>query len=105
MGSHPSDRTGLFSAAAGMRERFPGRGSAPARPAKGDSMASPLRPQGSRVRLLVLSLLAVVTLVGLLPGSGSAGTSAPTFAQPVYVDQQLAGGEPEVFADPLHGRL
>jgi hypothetical protein len=68
-------------------------------------MALPLRPQGSRVRLLVLSLLAVVTLVGLLPGSGSAGTSAPTFAPPIYVDQNLAGGEPEVFADTLHGRL
>src|SRR5256714_2537286 len=68
-------------------------------------MALPLRPQGSRVRLLVLSLLAAVTLVGLLPGSGSAGTSAPTFASPVYVDQTLAGGEPEVFAGTLHGRL
>src|SRR2546423_787551 len=68
-------------------------------------MALPLRPQGSRVRLLVLSLLAAVTLVGLLRGSGSAGTSARTFAPPVYVDQSLAGGEPEVFADTLHGRL
>src|SRR2546423_4950699 len=68
-------------------------------------MALPLRPQGSRVRVLVLSRLAAVRLVGLLRGSGSAGTSAPTFAPPVYVDQTLAGGEPEVFADPLHGRL
>src|SRR5919201_547606 len=68
-------------------------------------MALPLRPQGTRVRLLVLSVLAAVTLVGLVPGSGSAGTSAPTFAPPVYVDQQRAGGEPEVFADTLHGRL
>src|ERR687883_731839 len=89
----------------GYDRTVPGRGSAPARPAKGDSMALPLRPQGSRVRLLVLGLLAAVTLVGLLPGSGRAGPAAPTFAAPVYVDQQLAGGEPEVFADTLHGRL
>ena len=31
--------------------------------------------------------------------------STTTFAPPVYVDQQLAGGEPTVFADTLHGRL
>src|SRR3954467_5083574 len=31
--------------------------------------------------------------------------ATPRFAAPVYVDQQLAGGEPEVFADVLHGRL
>src|SRR5213079_3445626 len=29
----------------------------------------------------------------------------PTFAPPVYVDQQLAGGEPEVFTDAKHGTL
>jgi hypothetical protein len=68
-------------------------------------MALPLRPQGARGRLLVLSLLGVLALAALLPGSGQAGTSAPTFAPPVYVDQTLAGGEPEVFADTLHGRL
>src|SRR5919199_3881121 len=103
--SHLNGRTGLLSAAYGYERTVPGRASAPARPVKGDSMALPLRPQGSRVRLGVLSLLAAVTLVGLLPGSGSAGTSTPTFAPPIYVDQQLAGGEPEVFADSLHGRL
>ena len=42
-------------------------------------------------------LLALFVLVGLLPGSSAAGgATAPTFAPPVYVDQQLAGGEPEV---------
>jgi hypothetical protein len=50
-------------------------------------------------------LLTLIALVGALPGSGAAGTTAPRFAPPVYVDQQLAGGEPEVFADNLHGRL
>jgi hypothetical protein len=68
-------------------------------------MALPLRPQGARAWLAILSLLGMVALVGLLPGSGQAATAAPTFAPPVYVDQDLAGGEPEVFADTLHGRL
>jgi hypothetical protein len=51
-------------------------------------------------------LLALLALAGaaLLPGSGSAG-STTTFAPPVYVDQTLAGGEPTIFADTLHGRL
>src|SRR5439155_305399 len=41
-----------------------------------------------------------------VPGSSAARpSSTPTFATPIYVDQQLAGGEPEVFADTLHGRL
>ena len=68
-------------------------------------MRLPLRPHAPRAWLLALSVLGVVALVGLLPGSGRAGTAAPTFAPPVYVDQTLAGGEPEVFADTLHGRL
>jgi hypothetical protein len=58
------------------------------------------RPLLSLAALLVLSVLAVA-----LPGASAAGPSAPTFAPPIYVDQQLAGGEPEVFADTLHGRL
>src|SRR6266852_5413552 len=53
----------------------------------------------------LVALLGVVVFAGLLPGSTSAGPSVPTFAAPLYVDQQLAGGEPEVFADTLHGRL
>jgi hypothetical protein len=51
------------------------------------------------------TLLALIVLIAALPGSSAAGTTALTFAPPVYVDQQLAGGEPEVFADNLHGRL
>ncbi len=39
-------------------------------------------------------------------GSGQAGKVAPVgFAPPQYVDQQLAGGEPEILADTLHGTL
>jgi hypothetical protein len=53
-----------------------------------------------RTAWLVLAALVVV----LAPGA-TAATSTPTFASPVYVDQTLAGGEPTIFADALHGRL
>src|SRR5438067_68542 len=69
-------------------------------------MAPPPRLHSARAWLLAVSLLAVVVLAGALPGSSRAKASpTTTFAPPVYVDQQLAGGEPEVFADTLHGRL
>ena len=64
-----------------------------------------LRPRHARAALLVASALASIAFVAALPGSGAAATTTPTFAPPVYVDQHLAGGEPEVFADTLHGRL
>jgi hypothetical protein len=64
-----------------------------------------LRPRHARASLLVASALASIAFVAALPGSGAAATTTPTFAPPVYVDQHLAGGEPEVFADTLHGRL
>src|SRR5204863_5394448 len=44
-------------------------------------------------------------IAAALPGSGSAAPAAPAFAPPAYVDQGLAGGEPTVFDDALHGRL
>jgi hypothetical protein len=44
-------------------------------------------------------------LVAAAPGSVSAAAPAVRFAAPVYVDQQLAGGEPLVLADSLHGTL
>jgi hypothetical protein len=44
-------------------------------------------------------------LAGFLGGSGNAATQGPTFGAPIYVDQQLAGGEPEVIADTVHGTL
>ena len=57
-------------------------------------------------RLTALAaLFALVLAAGFLPGSSSAGPPAVTFSAPIYVDQTLAGGEPEVFADALHGDL
>ena len=56
----------------------------------------------------VVALAGVLVLIALslaLSGAGAAGTAALTFAAPSYVDQQLAGGEPEIFADTLHGTL
>ncbi|MFL6066390.1 MAG: hypothetical protein ACJ74N_01500 [Gaiellaceae bacterium] len=62
------------------------------------------RPRGYAWRFAVPALVTIAVLAAL-PGSSAAATTAPAFAPPVYVDQQLAGGEPEVFADVLHGRL
>src|SRR5436305_7543370 len=59
-----------------------------------------------RVRVLAVGVvLGLAALASVLATRGSAVTPGPTFAPPVYVDQQLAGGEPEVFADTLHGTL
>src|SRR5438445_5958506 len=60
--------------------------------------------------MVSLRPLAVAAALGLmvaagLPGSSSAGPSAATFTAPVYVDQELAGGEPTIFDDALLGRL
>ena len=45
--------------------------------------------------------------LGLLftAGSGVAGKSTVGFGTPIYVDQQLAGGEPEAIMDTLHGKF
>src|SRR5213593_1431201 len=53
----------------------------------------------------VLSAIGLVALVGALHGAHAATMPALSFTPPIYVDQQLAGGEPEVFADTLHGTL
>src|SRR2546429_4106527 len=59
-----------------------------------------------RVRVLAVGVvLGLATLAGVPATRGSAVAKGPTFAPPVYVDQQLAGGEPEVFADAKHGTL
>jgi hypothetical protein len=63
------------------------------------------RLQGARPLVWVVALLVMSTLVGALASGSSAGPSGPSFAAPIYVDQHLAGGEPEVFADTLHGTL
>jgi hypothetical protein len=57
-----------------------------------------------RVLAAFPALAALFALMVLLPGA-SAAPSVPTFAAPVYVDQTLAGGEPTIFADAMHGRL
>src|SRR5438046_5335281 len=72
---------------------------------KEDPMGLSSRAIRTRSRLLLVSLLTATALTGVLSGSVGARTSAPTFGVPLYVDQQLAGGEPEVFADAMHGRL
>src|SRR5207245_3524269 len=69
-----------------------------------ESMAPLSRLRPTRV-LVVGVVLGLATLAGVLATRGSAVTPGPTFAPPVYVDQQLAGGEPEVFADSKHGTL
>jgi hypothetical protein len=69
-------------------------------------MVSISLPRHTRVSASAALLACAVALSGVLAGpSAAAGPPAPTFAPPSYVDQQLAGGEPEVFTDKLHGTL
>jgi hypothetical protein len=56
-------------------------------------------------RIALLAGLPAVLGLLLAGGSGNARQVTVGFAPPVYVDQQLAGGEPEVVADTLHGKL
>ncbi len=51
--------------------------------------------------LIVLATAAAV----LAAGSASSGTAKPGFSSPQYVDTALAGGEPLIMANPLHGTL
>jgi hypothetical protein len=57
-----------------------------------------------RWTVLLAGLAASFALV-LAGGSGAVSQASVGFGTPVYVDQQLAGGEPEVIADTLHGKL
>ena len=58
---------------------------------------TPLR----RTALLAAALVAIAA-----GASGAAGgTSKPAFTQPQYVDTALAGGEPLIMANPVHGTL
>jgi hypothetical protein len=55
-----------------------------------------------------LTLVAgLAAFLGLLfaAGSGVARETAIGFGTPIYVDQQLAGGEPEAIMDTLHGKF
>ena len=59
--------------------------------------------RGMRPRTLL-----VIAALGAAVAAGDATPAAGTplgFAPPVYVDQSLAGGEPFVTADPVHGTL
>src|SRR3954447_23510411 len=58
----------------------------------------PMRPR----TVLAIATLAAATAAG----AGTPAAGAPLgFAPPVFVDQSLAGGEPFVTADPVHGTL
>ena len=64
-----------------------------------------LRHVGGRRLVLLLGLAVAATLaLGLASASRSASDEV-RFGAPVYVDQELAGGEPTVMADPAHGTL
>jgi hypothetical protein len=67
-------------------------------------LISPLR-QTRRWALAAVLAGTALLCAELASPSAAAGPSGPTFAPPVYVDQQLAGGEPEVIADAQHGTL
>src|SRR6266568_626354 len=55
---------------------------------------------------IAAAFVAALVLMGVTAATGQAGKTPPLgFAPAVYVDQQLAGGEPEVIADALHGTL
>src|SRR5436190_16529126 len=68
-------------------------------------MALVTRLRRRRAWMWIVALPVAAVLAGYLLARAGAASSGPTFAPPIYVDQQLAGGEPEVFADTLHGRL
>jgi hypothetical protein len=55
---------------------------------------------------VVAATAAVLLALSLSASTGHAGkTPSVAFGPPQYVDQELAGGEPEVLADTLHGTL
>jgi hypothetical protein len=56
-------------------------------------------------RLTLVAGLAAFLGLLLTAGSGVAGKSTLGFGTPIYVDQQLAGGEPEAIMDTLHGKF
>lgn len=56
-------------------------------------------------RMCLLVVCAAALAAVMVTGSAAGGKSAVGFGTPQYIDQQLAGGEPEVIADTLHGTL
>jgi len=60
----------------------------------------------NRTSLRRLALLAGALLAAALAvGSAASSTPKPGFSSPQYVDTALAGGEPLIMANPLHGTL
>src|SRR5438270_207419 len=57
------------------------------------------------LRAAVAAFGLAALLVAAAPGSGTVAAAGVRFATPISIDQQLAGGEPEVLSDPLHGTL
>src|SRR4051794_18878819 len=49
-----------------------------------------------------IGVVLVAALLALAPGSALAAT---TFSQPLYVDKELAGGEPLLWEDSIHHTL
>src|SRR3954447_26908542 len=49
--------------------------------------------------------LALVFAAAVAPAAATAAGPQIGFDKPVYVDQELAGGEPILYADNLHGTL
>src|SRR5438067_13698812 len=56
-------------------------------------------------KLVVVAAAATILTLGPVTGGGAGKTPGVAFGPPVYVDQELAGGEPLVLADPVHGTL
>jgi len=56
-------------------------------------------------KLVVVAAAATILTLGPATGGGAGKTPGVAFGPPVYVDQELAGGEPLVLADPVHGTL
>ena len=54
-------------------------------------------------RLVLLAAMLIVAVVAV--GSASSSTPKPAFSSPQYVDTALAGGEPLIMANTLHGTL
>jgi len=52
-----------------------------------------------------MGMLGAVVAVAVALGASTAGAAPVSFSAPQYVDPGLAGGEPEVLADTMHGTL
>jgi hypothetical protein len=58
-----------------------------------------------RRSLLLAAFVVLILLAGVTAAAGRAGKTALSYTTPLFVDQNLAGGEPFVLTDALHGTL